>query len=166
MIELLQGTNILPGGYETQAWIVSSGAFAMMLLKMGMWIKSWKANGSNNGARAVMSLGEGEFRGQVRSLLDNQLKLMEKIHYSQVNDISTWASSLTQMLTLQQSMAKMLDKHSTMLVEHDKNERKVWQQMLLAIESFQIDTQKARDQAFAEVASIKDEIRSGYKQNT
>jgi len=159
MIELLQGTAILPGGYEIQAWLVSSGAFAMMLLKMGMWIKGWRSNGSStNGAKAVMSLNEGEFRGQVRLLLDNQLKLMEKIHDSQVNDRATWAPGLTQMLSLQQSMAKMLDMHSSILVEHEKNEREVWQKMLTAMESFQVDTQKARAQAFAEVASLKEEI--------
>ena len=182
MIELLQGTSVLPGGYEFQAWLVSSGVFAMTLLKMGMWIKGWKTNGngSSNGAKTLISLSEGEFRGEVRLLLETQLELMDKMHEAMVSDRNHWSSaiskivdsmhqthkdreqdrtSFTQLLTLQQSMADMLDKHSIMLVEHDKSEREIWQQMLTAIESFQIDTQIARAACFAEVASIKEELR-------
>ena len=155
----------------------------MMLLKMGMWIKGWKANGSNNGARAMLSLSEGEFRGEVRLLLENQLELIDKMHEAQVSDRkcwgpaitelvksmhqfhkdreqdrATWAPGLTQILTLQQSTADMLDKHTKMLVSHDEHEREVWQQMLVAIESFQIDTHNARESCMQHMDNMKEEL--------
>ena len=159
MIELLQGTSVLPGGYEFQAWLVSVGAFAMMLLRMGMWIKGWKTNGSSsNGGKAFLTLSEGEFRGEVRQLLDKQVTLLDKMHDAQAADRARWGPALTQLLTLQQSMAEMLDKHSIMLVEHDKHEREVWQQMLVAMESFQIDTQSARDALMLQMDDMKKEL--------
>ena len=155
MFDIMQA---VPVGYELQAWLVSAGAFSMMLVKTGMWVKGWKANGNGNG-KTFLTLSEGEFRGEVRLLLDKQVTLMDKMHDNQAADKAVWGPAITELLTLQHSMADMLDKHATMLVEHDKHEKKVWEQMLGIMETFREDTRLAREQAFKEIASVKQEIR-------
>jgi len=148
MIDLFQLP--VPTGYELQTWLVSSIASGLMLLKGAMWVKGWK-NGianSSNGAKLLLSESEGEFRGTIKTLMANQVSLLKKMHECQKEDRDTWSPILRDLLSTQKSMSKMLENQSTLLIEHDKREQKVWEQMLIAIEAFQFDTQEARNKCF------------------
>ena len=135
LLDLLQ----LPiQGYENQVWLFTSVASGLMALKGVVWFKSlikMNGNGTSNGSKLLLSASEGEFRGTMKTLIANQLDLLHEMHEAQESAAKS-----------QNSMSRMLDQHSTMLVEHDKREQKVWKEMLSAIEAFQKENMREFDE--------------------
>jgi len=96
-------------------WIVSVASAALMIVKAALWIR--QSGSTSNGST------QAEFRGAVKILLNNQFDLLKEIHTGIEQDRNRWSPVIEKLLAAQNRTMEML-------ADHDKQERKVWREML------------------------------------